>query len=94
MKLSNPPDPKTHFESPPWQTWLYTMFKLNNQGSFTVATLPVNTANSPSNVIDGQSAYVSNGRKVGETAGNGTGVPVYYSNGFWRVYSTDAPVSV
>jgi hypothetical protein len=38
-------------------------------------------------------AYATNGRKVGEGAGAGTGVPVYYSNGSWRVYSTDAAVA-
>ena len=42
--------------------------------------------------IAGQMAYATDGRKTGETAGNGTGVPVYFSNGAWRVYSTDAAV--
>lgn len=42
----------------------------------------------------GQILYCSNGRKVGESTGAGTGVPVYYSNGSWRVFSTDAAVSV
>lgn len=54
-------------------------------GAFTVATLPAGTA--------GAIAYASNGRKVGEGSGSGTGVPVYYSNGEWRVYSTDAQVA-
>jgi hypothetical protein len=44
--------------------------------------------------IPGQVLYVSNGRKVGEGAGLGTGVPVYWSNGQWRVFSTDAAVGV
>lgn len=43
---------------------------------------------------EGQVLFVSNGRKVGEGVGAGTGVPVYYSNGHWRVYSTDATVSI
>jgi hypothetical protein len=38
-------------------------------------------------------AYASNGRKVGEGVGVGTGVPCYFSGGSWRVYSTDAAVS-
>lgn len=53
--------------------------------SFTVATLP--TTATP-----GQVAYASNGRKSGEAAAAGTGVPVYYSNSAWRVQSTDAAV--
>jgi hypothetical protein len=53
--------------------------------SYTVAGLPAG--------IVGQLAYASNGLKVGETTGNGTGVPVYFSAGLWRVFSTDAQVS-
>ena len=53
-------------------------------GKFTVAALPTGA--------EGQTAYATNGRKVGEGAASGTGVPVYYSNGEWRVYSTDAQV--
>src|SRR5665213_1800193 len=48
---------------------------------YTFATLPSG--------VEGQVSYVTNGRKVGEGTGLGTGVPVYYSNGLWRVYSTD-----
>lgn len=46
-----------------------------------------------SNGIEGQIAYATNGRKVGEGSGSGTGVPVYFSNGAWRVYSTDDAVA-
>jgi hypothetical protein len=53
-------------------------------GQYTVANLPVGA--------EGQTAYATNGRKVGEGAGSGTGVPVYFSNTHWRVYSTDAQV--
>ncbi len=53
--------------------------------SFTVAGLPAGTV--------AQIAYASNGRKVGEGAGVGTGVVVYYSGGNWRVFSTDAAVA-
>lgn len=51
---------------------------------FTVAQLPAG--------YEGATAYATNGLKVGETTGNGTGVPVYYSNSEWRVYSTDGQV--
>jgi len=54
-------------------------------GKYTVAALPPG--------IEGQTAYATNGRKVGELSGAGTGVPVYFSQGSWRVYSTDAAVA-
>lgn len=54
-------------------------------GKFTVAGLPVGA--------EGQIAYATNGRKVGEGAGAGTGVPVYFSNAAWRTYSGDAAVT-
>jgi hypothetical protein len=41
---------------------------------------------------EGLRAFATNGLKIGETTGSGTGVPVYYSAGSWRVVSTDAPV--
>lgn len=89
LKLSNPPDPRSAFDSPAWQGWFFTLWKLfgnGDLGTLTVAALP-------SNANPGQTAYASNGRKAGEGAGAGTGVPVYYSNGAWRVYSTDAAVA-
>ena len=43
--------------------------------------------------VEGQVSYATNGCKVGEGSGSGTGVPVYFSNGAWRVYSTDASVT-
>jgi hypothetical protein len=51
---------------------------------YTVATLPSGS--------EGQQTYATDGRKVGEGSGSGTGVPVYFSNAQWRVYSTDAQV--
>jgi len=51
---------------------------------FTVASLPSG--------LEGDQSYATNGRKVGEGVGSGTGVPVYFSNGQWRVFSTDAQV--
>lgn len=41
---------------------------------------------------EGDSAYATDGLKVGETPGSGTGVPVYFSAGLWRVFSTDMQV--
>ena len=60
---------------------------LDSQGlnQWTVATLPTGS--------EGMKAYATNGRKVGEGAGLGTGVPVYFSNALWRVFSTDAAVT-
>lgn len=55
--------------------------------NYTVSTLPVSPR-------PGTIAYAVDGLKVGEVAGSGTGVPVYYSNGAWRVFSTDAVVMV
>ncbi|RQS79736.1 hypothetical protein [Burkholderia seminalis] len=89
VKLSTPPDPRTPFEAPAWQTWfalLWRQFGPGDLGAFAVASLP-------SGALEGQKAWAKNGRKVGEGAGAGTGVPVYWSNGAWRVYSTDAAVS-
>lgn len=60
--------------------------KLDSSGSYTVANLPV----APT---VGSIAYATNGRKVGEGAGSGTGVLVYYSNGAWRAASTDLAVA-
>lgn len=55
-------------------------------GYFAVSALPA----SPT---QGAMAYATNGRKVSETTGNGTGVLVYFSAGSWRDMSTDANVS-
>lgn len=60
--------------------------KIDFSGKYAVAALPV----SPT---EGTFAFATDGRKVGETAGHGTGVPVYFSNGAWRVFSTDAAVA-
>lgn len=54
-------------------------------GKYTVAGLPSG--------FEGQMLYATNGLKVGEITGSGTGVPVYFSNAQWRVFSTDAAVA-
>lgn len=43
-------------------------------------------------LFESEEGYATNGRKVGEGAGNGTGVPIYWSQGAWRVLSTDQAV--
>ena len=53
---------------------------------YTVATLPTSAFN-------GALAFASNGRKVGEATGGGTGVLSCYSNGAWRRISDDSVVS-
>ena len=56
----------------------------------TVAVLYLTTG-----VSIGAQAFATNGRKVGEAPGLGTGVPVYFNiDSTWRVYSTDSPVTV
>ncbi|BAQ44411.1 hypothetical protein [Methylobacterium aquaticum] len=47
----------------------------------------------PSGGIGSAQIYVANGRKVGESAGNGSGVMAYYSAGRWRRFSDDTPVA-
>jgi hypothetical protein len=49
-------------------------------------------ANLPASAPEGTEWWASDGRKVAEGVGAGTGVEVYWSNGAWRVFSTDAPV--
>jgi hypothetical protein len=42
--------------------------------------------------FEGRVALVTDGRKTGEGAGVGTGVPAYWSNGAWRVFFDDSAV--
>lgn len=56
-----------------------------NGGNFSVATLP------PFG-LEGDISYATDGRKVGEGPGMGTGVPVYFSNGAWLTFSGDTVV--
>lgn len=53
--------------------------------SYTVANLPID-------VVEGQIAFATNGRKTGEGAGSGTGVLVIRDNANWRVVSEALPV--
>lgn len=55
--------------------------------AYTVAGLPT------TGISDGSLTYATNGRKVAEAPGAGTGVVVYRSGGAWRVFSTDAAVA-
>jgi hypothetical protein len=43
---------------------------------------------------EGRVAFCTNGRKTGEGALAGTGIPVYFSNAQWRRYYDDAQVTV
>ena len=54
--------------------------------SYAVASLPTAAFN-------GALAYASNGRKLMEMAGSGTGIVVAYSNGAWRRLSDDTVVA-
>lgn len=56
-------------------------------------SFPSYTVSQLASVTNLASAFASNGRKVGEGAGSGTGVPVYYSLGQWRTFSNDSPVT-
>jgi hypothetical protein len=47
----------------------------------------------PASAAEGQLAYAADGRKAGEEAGEGTGIPVYWSDGAWRRYRDDKPVT-
>ena len=57
-----------------------------NLGAFNVASLPA----SPNR---GAIAYALNGRRSGETAGNGSGVPTYFDGTNWRVFRDDSVVA-
>ena len=58
---------------------------LNSLERYTVANLPTG--------FDGRVAFATNGRKSGEGAGVGTGQPVCFSNGQWRVLRDDSVVA-
>lgn len=47
-------------------------------------TNPVLVASLPTNATAGDRAFASDGRKPGEGAGDGTGVPVYFDGTAWR----------
>ena len=56
-------------------------------------SVTLTTANGLSGLTAGQQIYISNGRKVGEGTGAGTGVVAYYSNAAWRRPSDDTAVA-
>lgn len=55
-----------------------------NHGPNTVAGLATLSA------APGDTAYASDGRKAGETAGNGTGVLVFFDGTIWAAVDTGA----
>lgn len=56
---------------------------VTQHGSYTIATLP---AAGGSTAPGGSAAYATNGRKSGEGAGAGTGIPVWCDGISWRTY--------
>jgi hypothetical protein len=50
-------------------------------------------ADLPSLGAEGDWAYALNGRKAGEAAGSGTGVPCWWSNGAWIAVDSGAAVT-
>ena len=80
------------FEGNTWQDFQRRLQDYVNRqpgqsnGNVLVANLPMAT-------YEGSTMFATDGRKVGEGAGSGTGVPVYFSQGVWRVFSTDAAVT-
>ena len=59
-----------------------------------VASLPLGPdPNGQLGTFSGFPRFALDGCKQGEASGSGTGVSVYYSNGAWRRYSDDAPVT-
>ena len=44
-------------------------------------------------LAQGDWAYAFDGRKPGEAAGHGTGVPCFWSNGVWNAVTTGVPVT-
>lgn len=93
MMITQPPFPQQFADengnlNPAWKLWMtavHTNLKFQGQ-SLTVAQLP-------SGDFVGQSAYASNGRKAGEGAGNGTGVPVWNDGSVWRTLYDNSQVS-
>ena len=92
MMLSQPPFPADFAHqngslTQPWQLWMnniHLLLKLQGQ-SFTVASLPNGTYSS-------QSAFASNGRKSGEGAGAGTGIPAWWDGTMWRTFYDNSQV--
>lgn len=63
----------------------------NQLGNFAVAALPTTTG--LKTLGKGDMAFATNGRKDGEGAGAGTGVPVFYDGTGWKSVTTGAAVT-
>jgi hypothetical protein len=88
--IGPPPGVAQPFTSAQWQNY----FALQSTNALIGAILNSYTvASLPKTAQESAVAYATNGLKVGESAGKGTGVPVYYSNGKWRVFSGDTQVA-
>jgi hypothetical protein len=85
-----------------WQTWqqlqlsVAQIVKLLGSG-ITVDPVPATymVAGLPATAANGQYAFAANGRKPGEGAAAGTGVPVFFNSvtGTWFSYSSGAVVT-
>ncbi len=60
------------------------VFRAPRLPSYTIATLPNATG-----VGDATMAFATNGRKVGQGVGAGTGIPVYADGGVWYRFGDD-----
>lgn len=78
------------FKSSVWQQFFLNIAQIFKNGDYLIQ-YKVNQL--PPSAKEGFLLYATDGRKVGEGAGAGTGVPVYFSNGQWRVFSTDLQVA-
>lgn len=92
MMMTPPPFPQAFAFangqlSPAWTLWFNTQHQLMSlQGhSFLVSALPIGT-------YAGQQAYASDGRKSGEGAGAGTGVPVWWNGTSWLTFYNNSVV--
>lgn len=75
--------------TPVWTLWFVSIasaLKLAGR-SYTVANLPAATSFPP-----GMASYASNGRKGGEAAGHGTGVPIWTDGTKWLTFYDNTEV--
>ena len=64
------------------------------QGALILGALQIYAyANLPTG-FEGRVAFCSNGRKTGEGAAAGTGVPCYFSDSEWRVFYDDSVLAI
>jgi|SRR6185312_6682252 len=84
-------DPKTGLITKPWYDYKRSVDEALRK--ILGESRPVTAANLPTAGNAGALAFVSDGRKSGETAGNGTGVLAYDDGTAWRATDTSATVA-